>query len=82
MVKLLISLPKEEKTWLERYSRNKGQSVAQSIRNSIRLLRGAAERKAHYDAIQATAGIWKVREEGALEYQRRLRSDWDEPNAA
>jgi Arc/MetJ-type ribon-helix-helix transcriptional regulator len=75
----IITLPDEDKAWLEEYSRMHGISMAEGIRSALRLFREKKQREIYRALVEQTRGIW-LHGDG-LDYQRKLRSEWDD-NAA
>jgi hypothetical protein len=72
----IITLPDEDKAWLEEYSRIQGISMAEGIRMALRLFREKKQRDTYRALVEQTRGIW-VQGDG-LDYQRKLRSEWDD----
>ena len=73
-----VSLDPEAKRWLDKYARSHNVSAASVVREALDVYR---TRAAHQDIslrhlLEATHGTWKGREK-PLEYQRRLRREWD-----
>lgn len=76
MVRTVIALPQEDKDWLDREAAREGVSMTELVRRAVRLLRAETERRESFsDLLAATAGTWT--EGDGLEYQRRLRAEWD-----
>jgi hypothetical protein len=73
MTRMVLSLEDREKAWLERKSRESGESMAEIVRQAIRQ-RQQAEEESLDQALAATRGLWK-RGDG-LRYQRKVRSEW------
>jgi Arc/MetJ-type ribon-helix-helix transcriptional regulator len=76
MVRTVVSLPDDDKRWLDRRAAQEGVSMTELIRRAVRLLReqGGAERPAFEELLERTAGTWK-RGDG-LRYQRKTRREW------
>ncbi len=72
----IITLPDEDRAWLEYYSRTYGISMAEGIRRALRLLRENKEKDVYRALVERTRGIW-VQGDG-LEYQRKMRSEWED----
>jgi hypothetical protein len=70
----IITLSDEDKAWLESFSKARGISMAESIRQGIAHLREREEKDLYRTLIEETRGIWK-RGDG-LAYQKKLRSEW------
>jgi hypothetical protein len=60
-----ISISDEEKLWLESYSKARGISTAEAIRE---------EPLGYQSLVAQTKGVWKKGD--GLDYQRNLRSEW------
>lgn len=77
MVRTIISLDREDKTWLERRAREEGVSMAALVRRAVQRMRsvGDGARPTMDELLGGTAGL-RGGEDG-LASQRRLRSEWD-----
>ena len=76
MVRTVIALPKKDKDWLDREAARAGVSMTEMVRRAVALLRAETERQESFeDLLAATAGTWTQGD--GLEYQRRLRAEWD-----
>ncbi len=73
--RLIISLSDEDKNWLKGYSKVHKISVAEAIRQGIGHLKKTQLLQTYQGLVERTAGIW--RKGDGLEYQRKLRSEWD-----
>lgn len=72
----LVSLPEEDKRWLDDEAVREGVSMTAVIRRAVSRLREAETRaKAFDDLLKATAGIGTG--EDGLEVQKKLRGEWD-----
>ncbi len=76
MVRTLISLSEKDKRWLDSYSKRRGQSAAQTVREAIRHLRNTDADLKRTETLNHTAGIWKARAEDAVIYVNRIRDEW------
>lgn len=70
----IITLPEEDKKWLDRYSRRKGISMAEAIRKGIAVLRQDESSSSYSAALDTTQGIWTKGD--GLEYQEKARKEW------
>ncbi|RJR32477.1 MAG: CopG family transcriptional regulator [Desulfobacteraceae bacterium] len=70
----IVTLSREEKNWLEKYSANTGISMAEAIRRGIMCLREQTRPSAYQDALESSRGIWKKGD--GLQYQKNLRAEW------
>ena len=77
MIRTVISLDAESKAWLDRQARAERLSMAELIRTAVRRYRAECEPDpcAFDDLLNRTHGIWENGD--ALEYQRRLRREWE-----
>ena len=75
--RIIITIPAEDKTWLESYSKAHNISTAEAVRQGIRRLRQLAAKDTYQTLIETTRCIW--RESDGLTYQQRLRSEWHAP---
>ena len=73
MTRLILSLEDRERAWLERRSRETGESMAEIIRRAIRQSRQVEEESLE-EALEATRGLWKNGD--GLKYQRKTRREW------
>ncbi len=76
MVRTVISLESEDKTWLDRKAKDEQVSMAELIRRAVRRLREESESEARplQQQLQETSGIWKG--EDGLSFQQRMREEW------
>jgi hypothetical protein len=70
----IITLPEEDKDWIERYSRRKGVSMAEAIRKGIAILRKEESSSSYNTALESTRGIWTKGD--GLQYQEKVRKEW------
>jgi len=71
----IITLPQEDKEWLEGYSKAHMVSVAQAIRKGVRKLRETEGLQTYRALVEKTRGVWKQGD--GLRYQVKRRSEWD-----
>ncbi len=79
MPRTVISLPKEEKEWLDRQAKAERVPMTEIVRRAIRRYRQETRRKPGKDLhrlLQQTHGLW--RGDDALTYQMRLRAEWED----
>ena len=76
MIRTLISLSENDKRWLDSYSRRRGQSAAETVREAIKTLRNRDAELEKTDILTNTAGMWVDREEDASIYVDRIRDEW------
>jgi hypothetical protein len=70
----LITLPSEDKRWLEDYSRAHGISIAEAVRRGIYNLKVCESQNLYGSLLKRTHGLWRKGE--GLKYQRKIRSEW------
>jgi hypothetical protein len=73
--RIIISIPDEDKLWLEGYSKVHQISVAEAIRQGIGQLKRNQREQTYQQLVKRTGGIWKKID--ALEYQRKMRAEWE-----
>ena len=71
----IITLPEEDKLWLESYSKAYRISVAEAIRQGIKQLKESKTQDTYNTLVQNTRGVWKKGD--GLKYQERIRSEWE-----
>ncbi len=77
MVRTLISLDDDDKSWLDEKSRSEHVPMTALVRKAIRHYRrseAASSPKGIGALLDATKGVW--RKGDGLTYQRRARSEW------
>ena len=72
----IITLPEEDKVWLEGYGKAHDISVSEAIRQSIKKLKANKSGETYSIMVRKTRGLWK-RGDG-LKYQNRLRAEWEQ----
>jgi hypothetical protein len=73
--RLIISLPDEDKSWLEGYSKVHKISVAEAIRQGIGRLKKDQRQKTYEELVKRTRGLWKKGD--GLDYQLKMRAEWE-----
>lgn len=76
MVRTLISLAEADKRWLDSYSKRRGQSAAETVREAIKHLREIDIEGEKAAMLRHTGGIWADRDEDAATYVDRIRNEW------
>jgi len=71
----IITLPEEDKIWLESYSKAYQVSVAEAIRQGIRQLKESMGTDTYNTLIKNTRGVWKKGD--GLGYQEKIRLEWE-----
>ena len=73
--RIIITLPEEDKIWLESYSKAYQVSVAEAIRQGVKQLKESMAKNTYSILVQNTRGVWKKGD--GLAYQNRIRSEWE-----
>jgi hypothetical protein len=73
MTRIITSIAKEEKVWLDKRAAETGLPRAEIVREAIRRMR-VEEQAAFAKLLERTHGLWKHGD--GLRYQRRLRQQW------
>lgn len=79
MPRTVISLDKDDKSWLDQQAKHEHVPMTEIVRRAIRLYRQSVETRTKPDLdelLSQTKGIWDKGD--GLEYQRRLRNEWDD----
>jgi len=76
MVRTIISLDPEEKSWLDQKARQEHVTMTAVVRQAIHLLKEGDESKTTdiQRLLEETQGIWTHSD--GLEYQKQLRREW------
>lgn len=78
MVRALISLPDKSLQRLDAIARKEKKSRAQIIRELIEdRLKKKDQEPTWKEIVKQTAGMWKHKNIDGVEYQRKLRAEWD-----
>jgi hypothetical protein len=75
MVRTVISLDPEDKRWLDTKAKEENTTMTDVVRRAVRRLREEDEKANLAQLLEATKGIWT--EGDGLEYQIRIREEWD-----
>jgi len=75
-VRTIVDLTDEQRAWLERESQREGISRAEAIRRLVDAARKLDRKSELLEALRAAAGSWQSSED-AVDFQRRMRSEWD-----
>ena len=76
MVRTIVTLEEGDKRWLDRYSDQHGQSIAQTIRMAIKDFQTGARAGDYRKKLKDTAGILKGKDD-SVRFVRKLREEWD-----
>lgn len=73
MIRTVISIDPDEKSWLERQAKSAGVPMSELVREAIRRMR--RQEDASFDRLlEETSGLWT--EGDGLDFQRRSRAEW------
>jgi len=75
MVRTVISLDPEDKAWLDDAARREGVPMTEMIRRAVKRMRREEERPSFREILERSRGTWNLGD--GLEYQRRIRAEWD-----
>ena len=73
--RIIITIPDEDKLWLDGYANAHKISVAEAIRQGIGLLKKGQRQKIYQKLVEITCGIWKKGD--ALRHQQKMRLEWE-----
>jgi len=71
--RIIITIPDEDKLWLDRYAKVNKISVAEAVRQGIGLLKKRHRQKTYQKLVEITCGIWKKGD--GLAYQQEMRGE-------
>jgi hypothetical protein len=74
MTRTIISIPEDEKKWLDTYGKRNRISSAEVVRLAVREFRGKKAGKGLAEVLQETAGMWKS---VSAEWERSSGGDTD-----
>ena len=78
MPRMILSMPPEEKKWLEDFSGRHHLSAAEVIRRALKLYRRqSALPGRHDDVLNSTHGAWTSVAGGSQAYVDRMRGEWE-----
>jgi hypothetical protein len=73
----IVTIPVDDKKWLESYSRRRGVSSAEIIRMAIKEYRAKASQGGLQRVLRETAGKWTSLSGDSQEYVDSLRAGWE-----
>ena len=73
--RIIITIPDEDKLWLDGYAKVHKISVAEAVCQGIGLLKKGQRQKAYQNMVESTCGIWKKGD--GLAYQQEMRGEWE-----
>jgi hypothetical protein len=68
-----MTIPDEDKLWLDAYTKINKISVAEAVRQGISLLKQEQRQKTYQKFVEITCGIWK--KGNGLAYQQEMRGE-------
>jgi len=77
MTRTIVSIPEDEKKWLESYSRRRRISSAEVVRRAIREYRRKESQKSLAGILSETAGTWTSVKGDTRDYVDALRKEWE-----
>ena len=73
--RIIITIPDEDKLWLDGYAKERKISVAEAIHRGICLLKKGERQEAYQKLVEMTCRMWK--KGGGLAYQQEMRREWE-----
>ena len=70
----IITISDKDKRWLQSYSKARGISIAEAVRQGVQRLRLAEQQELYQTLVKNTKGVWKKGD--GLKYQETIRSEW------
>ncbi len=77
MTRTIISIPEDEKKWLDSFGRRHRISSAEVIRRAIREFRLKKPEKDLAAVLQETAGAWTSIKGDSRDYVEAMRKEWE-----
>jgi hypothetical protein len=78
-IRTIVTIPVDDKKWLESYSRRRGVSSAEIVRLAIKEYRGRVSQGGLQHVLRETAGKWTSLSGDSQQCIDALRSDWERP---
>ncbi|CAN5236697.1 hypothetical protein BH24PSE2_BH24PSE2_13470 [soil metagenome] len=78
VARTIINIDESDKAWLDQQANAEQLPMTELVRRAVRLYRAQQEARQRPDLagiLDRTSGIWKKGD--TLDYQRRLRKEWD-----
>ena len=73
--RIIITIPDEDKIWLDAYAEMHKISVADAVHQGIGLLKKGERQKTYQKLVEITCGIWKKGD--GLAHQEKMRGEWE-----
>jgi Arc/MetJ-type ribon-helix-helix transcriptional regulator len=77
MTRTIVSIPEDEKKWLESHSRRHRISSAEVVRRAIREYRRKESQKGLAGVLRETAGTWTSVKGDTRDHVDALRKEWE-----
>jgi len=77
MTRTIVSIPEDEKKWLESYGRRHRISSAEVVRRAIRDFRRRTSKNSLTGVIRETAGTWTSVKGDTRDHVKALRKEWE-----
>jgi hypothetical protein len=77
MVRSIVSLPEEDKKWLEHYGRKHRMSGAEIIRRAVKHYRRHVSEGGYDRVVRETAGAWTSIRGDSQNHVDAARSEWE-----
>ncbi len=77
MTRTIVSIPEDEKRWLEDYGKKHRMSSAEVIRRAIDEYRRSKSGSTFSGVLRETAGAWTSLKGDSQAHVDRLREEWD-----
>ncbi len=73
----LITITEDDKAWLQDYSQQRHQSIAEVLRQALSFFRKSVGQNTKRELLKETAGLWKHKNQDAMDVVNKLRNEWD-----
>ena len=77
VTRTIVTIPMDDKKWLESYSHRRGVSSAEIIRLAIKEYRGKVSQGGLQRVLRETAGKWTSLSGDSQEHVDALRTEWE-----
>jgi len=77
MLRTIVTLSQDLKIWLDRYSREKKQSTAETIREALTEYKKKKSEEKSQNIFLSTSGLWKERKLHSQDFAEKIRDDWE-----
>lgn len=77
MLRTIITLSQDLKMWLDRYSREKKQSTAETIREALTEYKKKKSEEKSQNIFLSTSCLWKERKLNSQDYAETIRNEWE-----